>query len=186
MGTMHIIGDYYACLTFELVDSRSLLQYRACRSRFQQLRFCMSTHYIRNLLMPLALCVQPCPAGTTGTDSAEQVVQRQLDAYNAHDVHAFMATYANDAEIYEYPAKLLMKGTAQIEDFYGSKRFNDPKLHATIAKRIVMGDMVIDHEKIVLTYPEGPGRLEAIAIYEVHAGKITKVTLIRGQRILAR
>lgn len=146
----------------------------------------MSTHYIRNLLIPLALCVHPCSAGPTGTESAEQVVQRQLEAYNAHDIHAFLATYASDAEIYEYPAKLLMKGAAQIEDFYSNKRFNDPKLHATIAKRIVMGDMVIDHEKIVLTYPEGAGSLEAVAIYEVQAGKITKVTLIRGQKVLAR
>jgi hypothetical protein len=114
----------------------------------------------------------------------EVVIQTQLDAYNAHDIHAFMATYADDAEIYEYPAKLLMKGANQIADFYANKRFNDAKLKATLAKRIVMGDVVVDHEQIVLTFPEGPGQLEVIAIYEVRAGKIEKVTLLRGKKSL--
>jgi hypothetical protein len=118
------------------------------------------------------------------TDTAETVVQAQLEAYNAHDIHAFVATYASDAEIYEYPAKLLMKGSVQIEDYYANKRFNDPRLHATIARRIVMGDVVVDHEKVVLTFPEGAGRLEAIAIYEVQAGKIVKVTLLRGKKVI--
>ncbi|MBV8123238.1 MAG: nuclear transport factor 2 family protein [Burkholderiaceae bacterium] len=118
------------------------------------------------------------------TVAPEAVVQAQFDAYNAHDIDAFMATYASDAEIYEYPAKLLMNGAEQIADFYASKRFNDPRLHGTIAKRIVMGEVVIDHEQIVLTHPEGPGRLEAVAIYEVRAGKIQKVTLIRGRKSL--
>lgn len=117
-------------------------------------------------------------------DSTEAVVQAQLDAYNGHDILAFMATYARDAEIYEFPAKLLMKGAAQIENFYANKRFNDPRLHATISKRMVMGDVVVDHEQIVMTFPEGFGRTEAIAIYEVQAGKIVKVTLLRGKKVI--
>jgi hypothetical protein len=136
-------------------------------------------------LVPVVLLFQTYSAvAGQQPEGAEAVVQRQVDAYNAHDVHAFVATYAADAEIYEYPAKLLMKGSAQIEEFYGSKRFGDARLHATIAKRIVMGEMVVDHEKIVLTFPEGPGRLEAVAIYEVKAGKIVRVTLIRGKKAL--
>jgi len=116
--------------------------------------------------------------------SPEAVVQAQFDAYNAHDIHAFMDTYATDAEIYEYPARLVMKGADQIADFYGNQRFTDARLRGTIAKRIVMDHVVVDHEQIVLTYPEGPGRLEAIAIYEVQAGKIQKVTLMRGRKTL--
>jgi hypothetical protein len=147
----------------------------------------MPLHHMRGAFRALVfflLLLQTHLTGAVETDSAEAVVQKQLDAYNAHDIRAFMATYASDAEIYEFPAKLLMKGAAQIEDFYTNKRFNDPRLHATIAKRIVMGDAVVDHEQIVLTFPEGPGRLEAIAIYEVQAGKIAKVTLIRGKKVI--
>jgi hypothetical protein len=136
------------------------------------------------LLLALMIAFVGALSKAAEGESAESVVQSQVEAYNAHDIRAFMATYASDAEIYEYPAKLLMKGAAQIEDFYAHKRFNDARLQGTIAKRIVMGNVVIDHEQIVITFPEGPGRFEAIAIYEVRDGKIQKVTLMRGEKIL--
>lgn len=40
------------------------------------------------------------------TNDPSSVVQRQLDAYNAHDVDALVETYAPDAQLYEHPAKL--------------------------------------------------------------------------------
>ena len=46
----------------------------------------------------------------------EAVVQRQLDAYNAKNIEALMATYATDAEQFEHPAKLLASGAAQIRE----------------------------------------------------------------------
>lgn len=115
---------------------------------------------------------------------AQAVVQQQLNAYNAHDIQAFMATYDPDAQVFEFPAKPLMKGAAQIQEFYETKRFNDARLHAAVDKRIVMGNVVIDYEQISNTQAGGPGRVEAIAIYEVNDGKITKVTLIRGSSSL--
>jgi len=33
--------------------------------------------------------------------SPEVVIQRQLDAYNAHDLEAWLATYAEDAQQFE-------------------------------------------------------------------------------------
>jgi hypothetical protein len=116
--------------------------------------------------------------------SPEQIVQLQLDAYNAHDIDKFAATYADDAEIYEFPARLLMQGLPQIREHYGSKRFTDASLHAHLEKRIVMDNIVIDHEKVVMALPEGPTLVNAVAIYEVHGGKIAKVTLIRGPKAL--
>lgn len=132
-------------------------------------------------ILPAAFALHAGPAWAA---DAESVVQQQLNAYNAHDIRAFMATYDPNAEVFEFPAKLLMKGAVQIEEFYATKRFTDPRLHATLDKRIVMGKVVIDHEKIVNTQAGGPGRVEAIAIYEVNDGKIVKVTLIRGSASL--
>ena len=42
--------------------------------------------------------------------SPAAVVQRQLDAYNARDLDALIATYAADARQYEHPATLLAPG----------------------------------------------------------------------------
>ena len=128
--------------------------------------------------------IEEASSGAPKVEGAEAVVQAQVDAFNARDIHAFMETYASDAEIYEYPAKLLMKGTDQIQEFYASKRFSDARFCATIVNRIVMDHIVIDHEQMSITFPEGPGGFEAIAVYEVRTGKIHKVTLIRGYQVL--
>lgn len=132
----------------------------------------------------MAFGVLLAPSSGAEALEAEAVVQAEVDAYNAHDIRAFMATYAKDAEIYEFPAKLMMKGEMQIEDLYKKKFSNDPRLHAKIVKRMVMGDVIVDHEQVVITFPEGPGRIEAIAINEVRDGKIQKVTLMRGKKVL--
>lgn len=111
------------------------------------------------------------------------VVQRQLDAFNARDISALLAVYADDAEIYEHPSKLIAQGLSEIRTRYLT-RFQEPNLHATLLKRIVSGDTVIDHESVVHICPEGPERIELIMIYEVKANKITKAWMIAGPRTL--
>ena len=109
------------------------------------------------------------------------VVQRQLDAFNAKDVNALLAVYADDAEMYEHPHKLLSKGSAGLRERF-TLRFQEPNLHATLLSRIVMGDTVIDHEKIARTFPEGPGTIEVVMTYEVHAGRIARAWIKAGPR----
>jgi len=133
------------------------------------------------LLSSLA-ALSMAPYANAATDP-EAIVQAQLEAYNAHDIDAFVATYADDAQIFEHPAKLLAAGPAQLRERY-TARFKEPNLRAVVAKRIVMGNMVIDHERVTRTFPEGPGMLEAVAIYEVQSGKIAKVWLVMGPKTL--
>jgi hypothetical protein len=113
----------------------------------------------------------------------EAVVQRQLDAYNARDIEALVATYAEDAEQYEYPTTLLTSGAQQVRE-RSAARFQEPNLHARLIKRIVMGSVVIDHEEVTRTFPEGPGRIELVAIYEVRAGRIANARFIFGTKTL--
>ena len=115
--------------------------------------------------------------------SPESVVQAQVEAYNARKIDMFLATYADDAQLFEFPDKLLARGKEQMRERY-TARFNEPGLHADIVKRIVMGNFVVDHERVRRTFPEGPGTLDAIAIYEVHDGKITKAWLRPGEKKL--
>ena len=138
-------------------------------------------------VIPLVLAVLTLIPRTTlakpvATDP-EAVVQAQLDAYNAHDLAAFVAAYTEDVQLFEHPSKLLASGSAQMRERYAA-RLKDPILHAVIAKGIVMGNVVVDHEKVTATLPEGRGLIEAIAIYEVQDGKIAKAWLIYGPRVL--
>jgi hypothetical protein len=115
--------------------------------------------------------------------SPEAIVQAQLEAYNARDLDAFLATYAEDAELFEHPSKLLASGMAQLRERYAA-RFTDPMLHARILQRIVMGNFVIDHERVTRMFPEGPGTLDAVAMYEVDGQRITRVWFIFGTPVL--
>ncbi len=136
---------------------------------------------------PGSLLLLACLLGTPLAPAAEvpgpeAVVQAQLEAYNARDLEAFLATYADDAELHAFPGTLQTKGKAGMRTRY-AVRFGDALLHAIVVKRIVMGSTVIDHERVRATLAGGPGVLEAIAIYEVRAGRIVKVTFIPGPRI---
>ncbi|HWH71526.1 MAG TPA: nuclear transport factor 2 family protein [Candidatus Sulfotelmatobacter sp.] len=113
----------------------------------------------------------------------EAVVQRQLDAFNARDVEALLAIYAEDAQMFEHPAKLLASGTAELRARFAA-RFQEPQLHAALRQRIVMGNIVVDHEAVTRTFPEGPGKIELVMIYQVQDGRIAKAWSIVGPKTL--
>ena len=114
--------------------------------------------------------------------SPESVVQRQLDAYNAHDLDALLATYAEDAEQLEHPSTRLALGHAEIRARFAT-RFAESDPHAVLVNRIVSGHRVVDHERITRTFPEGRGTIELIAIYEVLEGRIRRAWFAFGPRV---
>ena len=66
----------------------------------------------------------------------QDVVQRQLDAYNRHDLAAFVATYAEDAELYRVPATTpALRGRQALGDFYRDHRFQALSLLVENEKR---------------------------------------------------
>jgi hypothetical protein len=113
----------------------------------------------------------------------ERVVQRQLDAYNARDLEGLLAVYADEAEHFEHPSTLLARGSTQLRARF-ALRFSEPNLHARLLQRIVMGQMVMDHELVTRTFPEGPGQIELVAIYEVEGQKIARAWFMPGPKTL--
>jgi hypothetical protein len=102
----------------------------------------------------------------------EEIVQEQLEAYNARDLERFAATYADGITIYRLPAlEPAIAGKARLREVYRA-RFASPGLHAEIVNRIVLGNKVIDHERVVGIKPEP---VEAVAAYEVADGLIRRV-----------
>jgi hypothetical protein len=109
------------------------------------------------------------------------VVQRQLDAYNARDIEALLATYAPDAAQFQLGGALLARGHAQMR-LRMVERFTEPDLHAHLVQRMVAGNIVIDHEIVTRNFPEGRGTLVLIAIYEIKSGLIQTQTVAFGEK----
>jgi hypothetical protein len=110
---------------------------------------------------------------TSGPDSITFPVQQQLEAYNARDIEAFMAWWADDCEYYAFPSELLARGAAQIRERH-LVRFKESDLFGELLHRSVVGNLVIDHERVTRTFPEGKGEVDVLAIYEVANGRIAK------------
>ena len=111
--------------------------------------------------------------------SPEEIVQENVDFYNARDIDRFMSSFSEDIALYNFsePLPSLVR-LEQIRKFYEELFQLSPNLHSTIIKRIVFDNKVIDYESIV-------GRkgskeiVELVLIYEVKKDKICKITVIK-------
>ncbi|MGN6150862.1 MAG: nuclear transport factor 2 family protein [Lysobacteraceae bacterium] len=103
----------------------------------------------------------------------QDVVQRQLDAYNARDLERFLAEYAEDVRVFRPPAvEPVLSGKQAFGAHYASNRFALPHLHARLVARMVSGNIVVDHEDVTGL---SEGHLSAVAVYEVVDGRIKTV-----------
>jgi imidazolonepropionase-like amidohydrolase len=103
------------------------------------------------------------------------LVQRQLNAYNARNLEAFLEPYAEDVEIYIFPDKLQYKGKEEMRKQYAFFK-NVPDLHCEIKERIIQGNTIIDKESVS---GFGGKPVEATAIYQVENNKIKKVYFLQ-------
>lgn len=97
-------------------------------------------------------------------------VVRQFEAYNRHDLDAFLACFADDFRSWRMPASApTVQGKSALAAFYAEHRFNNPRLKAELISRTVVGDKVFDHE-LIHGLAEQP--LENMAVFEVRDGLI--------------
>ncbi|MDQ6808309.1 MAG: nuclear transport factor 2 family protein [Verrucomicrobiota bacterium] len=110
------------------------------------------------------------PAPESAASRAEHLIQAQVEAYNRHDLDAFLKFYAETIQLYDFPDQPTTFGLEQMRERY-AKRFGEaPNVKANIAKRIVQGDFVIDHEELT-GLPDGKA-FKAVAIYQVSGDRI--------------
>ena len=105
--------------------------------------------------------------------SPEAVVQFQLEAYNARDLHRFLSAYSDEVRVYRPPAPAAsIVGKPALAEYYATQRFNLVGLNAAVVNRMVLANKVIDHERIsgVRELP-----FDVAAVYEVVDGLIRTV-----------
>jgi len=115
----------------------------------------------------------PTPAGS----AAARVVDQYADAYNRHDLDAFVALFAPGARIYLHPAEVVTSGTQQLRARYRDQWRENPRLRLQKQGRMVQGNFVIDSEHSVGWADNQDVRV--VAIYEVRNGRIQNVWYIR-------
>ena len=96
-------------------------------------------------------------------------------AWNRHDVAAFVATLDPEAEIYEHPGKLQLKGAAAIRDHYPKLWAKLPELQVTVKRRTKLENHIVDEEALTIN---GTEIARDVAVYRVEACLITRVDTI--------
>jgi hypothetical protein len=119
----------------------------------------------------------PAPPAAKAVPAPPEIVQAQVEAYNRRDLDGFLSFYADDAQIFDYPDRLLMSGKDAMREGYRKLFEPAPQLHAAILHRIAFDRFVIDQEKV--TGRQDGVTIEAVAIYEVRDGRIVRVTFLR-------
>ncbi|GAA0944585.1 nuclear transport factor 2 family protein [Nonomuraea longicatena] len=101
------------------------------------------------------------------------LAQRQLDAYNAHDLDAFVACYAEDVVVLSGD-EVAGRGRAFLRERY-TAQFAARTCRADLLGRMEAGEWAVDHEHAV-----GTSRGEAVLMvaYRVRGGLIDRVVFM--------
>jgi hypothetical protein len=105
--------------------------------------------------------------------SPVDIAQGQLDAYNAQDLDAHCAFFADDITVSDLNGGVTIQGIEAYRTKYVQVFADFPNNRARLVNRINVGNTVIDHED-VSRGPDGP-TFQVIAIYTIAGGKIARV-----------
>lgn len=107
--------------------------------------------------------------------TALDTVLAQLDAFNAHDLDAFVATYAEDAVITGVAAEPIV-GAAAIRDFY-EPRLQNPELSCVIDSTVLFGERWVVAREYVINAGVST---ETIATFDVVGGRISRASMLKA------
>lgn len=106
-----------------------------------------------------------------------EIVQYQLDAYNAQDLDAYCAFFAQDIVVADYNGAVTTEGLAAYREKYAKVFADFPQNKVALKGRIVLGNTIMDHE-LVIRAPGGD-TFEVVAVYTVKGGKIARVDFVK-------
>lgn len=109
---------------------------------------------------------------------SSDLIQRQLDAYNAQDIAAFLACYADEIELATLNGGVNQKGLDAVRKRHEDLFAQFPQNRAKLVNRIDLGTTVIDHESVERS--PGGEKFDVAAIYTIRDGKIARVDFARA------
>ena len=101
------------------------------------------------------------------------IAQKQLDAYNAQDLDAYVGFFAENCVIAPINGQPSETSRDAIKARYAKAFAQFPQNRAELKNRIAVGNTVVDHE-LVIRSPGGE-HFEIIAIYTFKDGLISRV-----------
>ena len=110
---------------------------------------------------------------------ATDVVDAQIEAYQARDVERFLCCYADDASVVLFDGTPMFADKQVMRELYSRLFAGSPDLRVTIANRMSAGEFVIDEEHLSGFHFDGmPTEMTALGVYRVTNGKISTLMIL--------
>jgi hypothetical protein len=133
----------------------------------------MPIYTLRDGLM--ARCESVTGEGDEATNVA--VVAAQLAAYNAQDLDAHVACFADDVVIADFNGAENLHGIADYRARYAGVFAQYPGNQAQLVNRLACANVVVDHERV--SREAGGPTFDVLAIYTLRDEKIARVDFVR-------
>ncbi|HET9431272.1 MAG TPA: nuclear transport factor 2 family protein [Chitinophagaceae bacterium] len=111
--------------------------------------------------------------------TVEEIIEKQMRAYDDRDIDNMMAVFSEDIKIINFSdSKTIVDGIDECRKMYTELFKHSPNLRAEIIKTISF-----DNKVIVQEYIHGRNgsseKMEQVIIFEVNNKKINRITIIR-------
>ncbi len=103
-----------------------------------------------------------------------EIVNRRMEAYNNHKLTEFLANYADDIKIYDYPDNKIGSGKEHLKSIF-EPMFEKKSVYVKIHNQIAKDRYVINHETVSYSDKD----TEYVSIYEVRNQLIQSVRFVR-------
>jgi hypothetical protein len=118
----------------------------------------------------MALFASPVGAQAVTVTNPGAVVDRQVAAYNRHDLDGFLDTYADKVSFYTLGSAKIVHTKAAAHDVIGSMFSMYPNIQSKTLARVGFGSFVVDREQLSGLPNRAP--LTILSVYEVRYGHI--------------
>ena len=130
------------------------------------------------VLFATALCAQAPPPATPMSPNLA-LVQRLVEAYNAHDAQAYAACFTPDIQFIRHPGIAQLQGKDEIYKTFAKFFREHKKASIRVLYRSELGPTtVIEHEEVsgVESTP-----IQSLVIYNLHGGLIQAVWFVPAE-----
>jgi len=93
--------------------------------------------------------------------------------------------FTENAPVYEHPNRLTQRGREELFGYYQQVFSQYPANRTEVLHRIIVGNRVIDHERV--SRGDGEGNVfDVVTIYQIRNGLIERLDFVRDNRHVAQ
>jgi hypothetical protein len=105
---------------------------------------------------------------------SSELLDRQVDAYNRHDLDAFSACYSENVKVRDGQGQTLMSGIVAFRRQYDEWFTTYPDLHVEVRNRMASGTWAVDEEQVTMA----GNQISGLVGYHLADGQIDAVVML--------